>query len=48
MVYRNGNRKQMMLLPPSIESYVSQGDPVRACDAFVEALNFGIRGPKKD
>ncbi len=33
MAYRNGNRKQMMLLPPSIESYVSQNDPVRAYDA---------------
>ena len=44
MAYRNGNRKQMALLPPSIESYVSQSDPVRAYDAFVEALNFGSLG----
>jgi transposase len=40
MAYRNGNRQQMMLLPSSIEDYVSQSDPVRAYDAFVEALNF--------
>lgn len=44
MAYRNGNREQMMLLPPSIESYVSQSDPVRVYDAFVEALDFGKLG----
>jgi transposase len=51
MAYRNGNRQQMMLLPPSIEDYVGIGDPVRAYDAFVEALNFSKLGividPKK-
>lgn len=40
MAYRYGNRNQLMLLPPSIEDYVGDEDPVRAYDAFVEALDF--------
>ncbi len=44
MAYRNGNREQMMLLPPSIEDYVGQGDPVRAYDAFIEALDLSKLG----
>ena len=44
MAYRNGNREQMMLLPQSIEDYVGPGDPVRAFDAFVEALDFNKCG----
>ena len=44
MAYRNGNREQMMLLPPSIEKYVGQGDPVLAGDAFVEILDFNKLG----
>lgn len=40
MAYRYGNREQMELFPPSIENYVKEGDPVRAYDAFVEALDF--------
>ncbi len=44
MAYRNGNRQQMMLLPSRIEDYVGQGDPVRAYDAFVEALDFSKIG----
>lgn len=40
MAYRYGNRTQMDLMPSSIEEYVSSGNPVRAYDAFVEALNF--------
>lgn len=40
MAYRNGNRDQMVLLPPCIEEYVSPEDPVRAYDAFVEALDL--------
>ena len=51
MAYRNGDREQMMLLPQSIEGYVGLGDPVRAFDAFVEALDFNKCGiiivPKK-
>ena len=40
MAYRTGEREQMTLFPKSIEEYVIQDDPVRAYDAFVEALNF--------
>lgn len=40
MAYRHGNRGQMEFFPPSIEDYVSQDNPVRAYDAFVEALNL--------
>lgn len=40
MAYRYGNRKQMVFLPPSIEDYVKDDDPVRAYDAFVEVLNL--------
>ena len=40
MAYRYGNREQLELFPSSIENYVSKDDPVRAYDAFVEALDF--------
>lgn len=40
MAYRINDRKQMELLPPRIEDYVREEDPVRAYDAFVDALNF--------
>src|SRR4030042_6919575 len=40
MAYRYGNRYQMELMPQSIEAYVSRANPVRAYDAFVEALDF--------
>ena len=44
MAYRYGNRYQMALLPQSIEDYVGNADPVRAYDAFVEALDFDALG----
>ena len=44
MAYRYGNRHQMVLLPQSIEEYVAEDDPVRAYDAFVEALDFNELG----
>lgn len=44
MAYRYGNRFQMTLLPKSIEEYVAEDDPVRAYDAFVEALDFNELG----
>ena len=44
MAYRYGNRHQMILLPQSIEEYVTANDPVRAYDAFVEALDFKALG----
>jgi len=40
MAYRCGDRHQMSFLPQSIEEYVVEDDPVRAYDAFIEALNF--------
>ncbi len=44
MAYRNGEREQMALFPASIEDYVSPSDPVRAYDAFVEALDLSVLG----
>ena len=40
MAYRYGDRYQMDLMPQSIEEYVSEDNPVRVYDYFVEALNF--------
>ena len=40
MAYRYGNRYQIKLLPQSIEECIASDDPVRAYDAFVEALDF--------
>lgn len=48
MAYRSGERHQMGLLPPSIEEYVTDDDPVRAYDAFVEALHFHELGIEID
>jgi transposase len=44
MAYRYGDRYQMNLFPQSIEDYVGPDDPVRAYDAFVEALDFNKLG----
>jgi transposase len=44
MAYRYGNRHQMILLPQSIEEYVTEDDSVRAYDAFVESLNYKALG----
>lgn len=46
MAYRYGNRHQMELLPQSIEEYVAKDDPVRAYDAFIDALDFDALGIK--
>lgn len=43
-MYRYGDRYQLTLLPPSIEDYVGLNDPVRAYDAFIEALNLNELG----
>jgi transposase len=48
MAYRFGNREQLGLLPANIEDYVSQEDPVRVYDAFVEKLNFTELGIEID
>jgi transposase len=34
------NRYQLSLLPPSIDEYISENNPVRAIDAYVETLNL--------
>lgn len=44
MAIRCGNREQMELLPPSIEQYVAEDAPVRAYDAFIDALDMGELG----
>lgn len=44
MAYRYGNRYQKALFPQSIEKYVPEDSPVRAYDAFVEALDFSELG----
>jgi transposase len=44
MAYRYGNRYQKALFPQSIEKYVPDDSPVRAYDAFVEALDFSELG----
>lgn len=44
MAYRFGEREHQVFLPPCIEDYVEAEDPVRAYDAFVEALDFEALG----
>jgi len=44
MSYKIGDRMQQTFLPNSIEDYVSQDDPVRVYDSFVDALDFGALG----
>lgn len=48
MAYRHGDRHQVDLFPQSIEEYVADNDPVRAYDAFVEALDFHELGIELD
>jgi len=40
MAYRYGDRKQKTLFPQSIDEYIPEDAPVRAYDAFVEALGL--------
>ena len=45
MAFRcNPERNQQMFLPPSIEEYVAQDDPVRAYDAFVDTMDWRTLG----
>jgi transposase len=46
MAYRYGDRRQTMLFPQSIDEYIPQDAPVRAYDAFVNALDFDQLGIK--
>jgi transposase len=39
--YKMGqNRQQLVLLPPSVDDYVSENNPVRAIDAYVDTLDL--------
>lgn len=40
MAIRYGNRDEVMLLPPSVEDYISENDPVRAYDAMIDAIDL--------
>ena len=44
MAYRYGDRKQNILFPQSIDEYIPDDAPVRAYDAFVDALDFNQLG----
>lgn len=45
MAIRYGqDRQQAMLLPPSIDEYISEDNPVRVYDEFVESLDFEALG----
>ncbi len=43
--YKQGvDRNQTMLLPPSVEEYISPDNPVRAIDAYVQSLDIAALG----
>lgn len=44
MAYIYGDRNSRTLFPSSVEEYVSESDPVRVYDAFVDSLDFDILG----
>lgn len=44
MAYKIGNRMQQTFLPPTIDDYISDRDPVRVYDAFVDTLDFNELG----
>jgi transposase len=44
MAYRQGERQQRCLFPESLDEYVTPEDPVRAYDAFVDALDLEALG----
>jgi transposase len=48
MAYRQAERKQRVLFPESLDEYISQEDPVRAYDAFVDALDIKLLGIEFD
>lgn len=48
MAYRYGNRQQITLFPASIEDYVTSEDPVRAYDAFIDAMDIDVLGLELD
>ena len=48
MAYRQAERKQRLLFPESLDDYISQEDPVRAYDAFVDAFDIELLGIESD
>jgi transposase len=48
MAFRQSQRAQQMFLPPTIEEFVGPDDPVRAYDAFVDALDWCSLGIEAD
>ncbi len=48
MAYRQAERKQRLLFPESLDDYISQEDPVRAYDAFIDALDIELLGIESD
>jgi len=46
MAYRQPEKRQMMLLPSSIDEYISDDDPVRAYDEIVEKIGLKALGIK--
>jgi len=44
MALREGNRRQLQMLPPSIEQYISEDAPVRVYDLFVDSLDLDLMG----
>jgi len=48
MAFRPSERSQLTFLPPSIEEYVAQDDPVRAYDAFMDSLDWRALGVVAD
>jgi hypothetical protein len=40
MAYRYGDRHQALMFPPTLEELIEPKDPVRAYDAFVDALDL--------
>lgn len=44
MAYRHGDRKQKMLLPPSVDEYVAADAFVRAYDAIIESMDLSELG----
>jgi transposase len=48
MAYRYGERHQNMLFPQSIDDYITEDDPVRAYDAFIEVLDWDSLNIKSD
>jgi transposase len=48
MAYRDGDRKQKMLFPQSIDEYIPQEAPVRAYDVIVDSLELQELGVEVD